>query len=308
MNKLFEIGGDQITQELTNKFIWSISEYERAENGEKFRQSTIKIYLKILKKNPNIPDALMQVIAWILGEYGANSEAAKVEQILNLLSQFSYGTFEDEKTRACILLALTKLHTALQFQQNDYVQQIMSDYLLSRNLEVQQRAFDYKFLHEKHHELPNNGKDLIFHVPLTESQVSAECCDFSLDFLDSVVEQQLAEGKPPYDPEKSNIVSSGGELGQYAEEAGSTLNFTPYQQSHIGMTKHSASQPHSNPMLTGGAGSIDAQATGIGGITGPEVGGQPRPAAQLAVNNIKKVWGAPVEEAKESPPPQDNNV
>jgi hypothetical protein len=29
MNKLFEIGGDQITVELTNKFIFSISDYER---------------------------------------------------------------------------------------------------------------------------------------------------------------------------------------------------------------------------------------------------------------------------------------
>ena len=71
MNKLFEIGGDCITSELTNRFITSISEYEREENGAKFRDTTIKIYMKILKKNPNIPDALMQVIAWILGEYGA---------------------------------------------------------------------------------------------------------------------------------------------------------------------------------------------------------------------------------------------
>lgn len=70
MNRLFEIGGNQITSDLTNKFISSISEYEKDENGEKFRASTIKIYLKILKKNTNIPDALMQVIAWILGEYG----------------------------------------------------------------------------------------------------------------------------------------------------------------------------------------------------------------------------------------------
>jgi AP-4 complex subunit epsilon-1 len=37
MNRLFEIGGDQITQELTNRFIQSISEYEQAEQGEKFR-------------------------------------------------------------------------------------------------------------------------------------------------------------------------------------------------------------------------------------------------------------------------------
>ena len=137
MNRLFEIGGDQITQELTNKFIWSISEYERAEQGEKFRQSTIKIYLKILKKNPNIPDALMQVIAWILGEYGSNSPETKVRIILNLLAQFSYGTFEHERTRASILLALTKLHSSLNFEPNEYVQQVMSDYLHSRNLEVQ---------------------------------------------------------------------------------------------------------------------------------------------------------------------------
>jgi AP-4 complex subunit epsilon-1 len=51
MNKLFEIGGNQITGDLTNKFIASISEYDNVEQGEKFRDSTIKIYTKILKKN-----------------------------------------------------------------------------------------------------------------------------------------------------------------------------------------------------------------------------------------------------------------
>jgi hypothetical protein len=64
----------------------------------------------------------MQVIAWILGEYGSNQPEAKVRQILNLLSQFSYGTFEDESTRASILLALIKLHSSLNFEPNEYVQ------------------------------------------------------------------------------------------------------------------------------------------------------------------------------------------
>ena len=64
----------------------------------------------------------MQVIAWILGEYGSNSGEEKARQILNLLSQFSYGTFEDERTRAAILLALTKLHISLNFEANDYIQ------------------------------------------------------------------------------------------------------------------------------------------------------------------------------------------
>ena len=34
MNKLFEMGGDLVTQDLTNKFIQSISEYEKLEDGE----------------------------------------------------------------------------------------------------------------------------------------------------------------------------------------------------------------------------------------------------------------------------------
>lgn len=79
----------------------------------------------------------MQVIAWILGEYGTNSPETKVRIILNLLAQFSYGTFEHERTRAAILLALTKLHSSLNFEPNEYVQQVMTDYLHSRNLEVQ---------------------------------------------------------------------------------------------------------------------------------------------------------------------------
>ena len=73
-----------------------------------------------------------------------------------------------------------------------------------------------------------------------------------MGFLDGVVQQQLAEGKPDYDQEKSNIINGGGEIGKYSEEGGQ-LNFTPYQQSRIGMTSYSASQPHSNPLMTGGA-------------------------------------------------------
>lgn len=123
MNKLFEIGGDHITNELTNKFIQSISEYEQREDGDKFRDSTIKIYLKILKKNPNIPDSLMQVIAWILGEYGGRlDDQSKILKIMDLLSQFSYGTYEDERTRGFILTAITKLHMSLNFTPNKYVE------------------------------------------------------------------------------------------------------------------------------------------------------------------------------------------
>lgn len=129
MNRLYEMGGDLITADLSNKFIQSISEYEKEIDGEKFRDSTIKIYMKILKKNLNIPDSMMQVIAWIMGEYGASlPDQKKVLKILDLLSSAAYRTLEDETTRGYILSAITKLHASMNFCENEKVETVMNDY------------------------------------------------------------------------------------------------------------------------------------------------------------------------------------
>ena len=65
----------------------------------------------------------------------------------------------------------------------------MSDYLHSRDLEVQQRAMEYRFLVQNAASLPNLGKDLIQRSPLTESDVANENLDFDLSFLDGFVQQ-----------------------------------------------------------------------------------------------------------------------
>ena len=110
MNKLYEMGGDLITADLSNKFIQIISEYEKAIDGEEFRESTITIYLKMLKKNPNIPDSMLQVVAWIMGEYGAAlPDMEKRGKIMKHLSRVAYRPLENELTRSYILSALTKL-------------------------------------------------------------------------------------------------------------------------------------------------------------------------------------------------------
>lgn len=49
----------------------------------------------------------------------------------------------------------------------------MNDYLTSKDIDVQQRAFEYSVLKEKHTSLPNNGKDLIFDIPLTDAAIEA---------------------------------------------------------------------------------------------------------------------------------------
>lgn len=76
-----------------------------------FRESTIKIYLKVLKKNPNIPESLMQVIAWIVGEYGVDiSDKEKFDSIVEELCAQAYIGYENQVTNGLIVSALAKLH------------------------------------------------------------------------------------------------------------------------------------------------------------------------------------------------------
>lgn len=143
----------------------------------------------------------MQVIAWILGEYASQmSDKEKVLKILNLLSTFVYGTFEHERTRASILLAITRLHAALDFVKNEYLERIMNDFLGSRVVEAQMRAFDWVVLRKNRSNV--NVRSLIFRTPITESQLAEEKFDFSFSFLDDFVEKQHKAGKPLYDESK----------------------------------------------------------------------------------------------------------
>ncbi len=145
MNRLFEIGGDLITADLSNKFISIISDFEKETDGEKFRDSTIKIYLKILKKNPNIPDSMMQVIAWIMGEYsGGLQKKEKVIKIVTLLCDAVHRSYEDDHTRCWILTALTKMHANMAFESNELIEKVIEEYSESKNIDAQQRCLEYK--------------------------------------------------------------------------------------------------------------------------------------------------------------------
>ena len=169
MNKLFEMGGDLVTQDLTNKFIQSISEYEKLEDGENFRDSTIKIYLKVLKKNPSIPESLMQIIAWIMGEYAADMpDEDKLVQIIDELCVHVYYGYENTKTIALIISALAKLHLAQSFAPNTKITSVMTDFMSSKHIDVQQRCLEYRMLNIKQSNLPNLGRDLFKGAPLNE--------------------------------------------------------------------------------------------------------------------------------------------
>jgi len=185
MNKLYETGGDCITADLSNKFIHSISDYEKEIDGEKFRDSTISIYTKMVKKNPNIPDSMLQVVAWIMGEYGAtHPDLNKRNKIMKHLCNIAHRTLEDELTRSYILSAITKLHSTMGFADNEEVKAVMDEYANSKYVDVQQRAIEYKGLKQ------NAGKfaqDIMMNTIMNEAAIIANGFDFDLRFLDGYV-------------------------------------------------------------------------------------------------------------------------
>lgn len=94
----------------------------------------------------------------------------------------------------------------------------MTDYRFSKFLEVQLRALDYWVLRQN----KTNTRDLLFNIPLTEKQVQSELYDYSMSFLDPFVQIQISEGKPEYEPLKSQLIANN----DFSQE--SNLNFTPY--------------------------------------------------------------------------------
>jgi hypothetical protein len=80
---------------------------------------------------------MLQVVAWILGEYGCSlPDFEKKTKILNLLANVAHRPLEDELTRSYILSSITKLHMAMQFVENPVVNEVMYDYSKSKHVDV----------------------------------------------------------------------------------------------------------------------------------------------------------------------------
>jgi len=164
----------------------------------------------------------MQIISWILGEYGSLSpKKSKIRKMIDLLSESMYRTFEDETTRCWILGGITKLHASQRFDENPRVDAVICDFLESKNVEIQQKCIEYKYFSELSQGLPNSGADLSLNTPMKPSEVKAQCFDWDLSFLDKYVQQQRDEGKKDYDVRKRKMVEA-----PLAIEAG--LNLKPY--------------------------------------------------------------------------------
>lgn len=115
------------------------------------------------------------------------------EKIINLLKIIEYllsKTYDDVMTKCMLISALTKLHSNINFSEQDFVNKIIEKYSRDENVEIQQRCLEYKRLLKTNTSILKNQ----FTTVLDELDI-----DSSLSFLDSYVQTKIQAGAREYD-------------------------------------------------------------------------------------------------------------
>jgi AP-4 complex subunit epsilon-1 len=154
MNSLFELGGDLVRIDMAHSLMRLLAEAPAGgdlvstssnpadiKDNVDIRAYAVDIYIAILRK-PNIPDLLLQVIAWVLGEFGHLSQSADRAQITSLLVGIEKRAANDVTLRAYVLSALQK-NVAGADSVPQEVKDLVDRYRNSMSADLQQRAYEF---------------------------------------------------------------------------------------------------------------------------------------------------------------------
>lgn len=220
MNTMFELGGDLVPQETAYNLMRLVAEGtgEDETADQEFRRFVVNTYLKLLEK-VSLSDVLVQVIAWVLGEYAtlASLDGYSFEDIVDLLCETVDRPFEDPSTRGYVVTALAKL-VGQRSLQSSGIRNLIQSYRSSRYTDLQQRCYEFEQLCIK-------PRLMTLVLPYDASCEDIDV-DPSLYFLNDYVSAKLKEdGMKPYlDPSQRASLAHAAE-----HETKSGLNFVPYE-------------------------------------------------------------------------------
>lgn len=224
MNTVFELGGEIVPAETAYNLMRLVAEGTGEDDAadQAFRTFAVNTYLKLLER-PVLSDILVQVIAWVLGEYAklATVDGYSLEDIVDLLCECVDRPFEDLATRGYLVNALMKLVGQNNLASSS-VSTVIRNYRCSRLTDLQQRCYEF---------------DQLLKAPALMRKAlpyDASCEEFiinkDLTFLNDFVDYKLEQGSKPYQDvsqrETAKSLSQNG--GKPGAEAKPTLNFTPY--------------------------------------------------------------------------------
>ena len=109
--QLMEMGGDLVEQEVVQSLIRLVAEGEGDDDEEAdddLRSDAVETMLQLIDK-PALPNTLLQVMFWVLGEYGYLAESMKVAEITDKVCLIAGRASLSPAARSCALSAMLKL-------------------------------------------------------------------------------------------------------------------------------------------------------------------------------------------------------
>ena len=198
MNDLFVNFGDMITNDILSKLIAIINEWEsETDDLNEFKKYTIENYATIVENYSVLPESLVKLMAWVIGEYTCKlyfNDTEKIKGIIQMLTYLLNKAYDDEMTKCLLISAIAKINSNINYSEQNLVNDIMERYSREKNTELQQRCLEYKRTQAKNASIEKNTFTTIEETP---------SIDFELSFLNNYV-QQKSSGKT-YDPSISEM-------------------------------------------------------------------------------------------------------
>jgi len=201
MNAMFEQAGDLVQLSTAHNLARLIAEGngdddEEADNA--LRAQAVESYFALLEK-PRLPEVLLHVIVWVLGEYGALVSGRTPSEVMDMLCSVVDCQPEGGNVEGPVLTAITKVAAQTGAPLTAPAASLMKHSMSSSSTDLQQRAYELRAVIAE-----GRGASAAAALPQDASCEDLEP-DADLKFLDGYVAQAVASGaatyrEPPPDP------------------------------------------------------------------------------------------------------------
>ncbi|XP_042031377.1 AP-4 complex subunit epsilon-like [Salvia splendens] len=232
MNKVFEHAADLVNAKVAHNLMKLIAEGFGEDDDtadSQLRSSAVESYLRIMGE-PKLPSAFLQVICWVLGEYGIADGKYSASYIIGKLCDVAEAHPDDDTVKAYAVTGIMKIYS-FEIASGKPVdllpecQSLIEEMLASHSTDLQQRAYELQSIFT----LDAQAVKKIMPMDSTCDDIEI---DKNLSFLDVYVQQAIENGAQPYIPESERLgISTVSDFRGHDEHELSThaLRFEAYE-------------------------------------------------------------------------------
>jgi hypothetical protein len=186
MNKLLLVGSKWIPNSTVQDMLAVISEDQ--DDGSKFQIHCVDLYYNMATSGNTVPEKLVQIMVWVLGEYSAICEKGTQNDIVQVLTDQMEQQYDDENTRPLIVSALSK--AIARSPKSAVPTELISKCTMSKNTALCQRSLELLAMSDKMEEFAS--------IIIGKEDIEV---DSTLSFLNAYVQQAENKGARRYEKE-----------------------------------------------------------------------------------------------------------